>query len=261
MRTGRRASALADLLNEGGLVADVAPRSAPRIDDLRRSLAEDIFDLYRTLGGRLDRPALRPGAWDLSMDGVLVELDEELHFNRYRDTTLRRPWAAVLPWTAPYVHMCRDREVECMRAAKWGRRWTSESSARMFGDAAQPGDVSSEAGAPRWKQRALYDAMKDAIAAQNENVKVARLSVYDEVSGRPSRGRTQEPHVLGHRRTSGAAGVANLVVVSSRLAASHRRVSTDARSAGASGITVMEQGDHWRVFSRVVGALGQGARE
>jgi hypothetical protein len=54
----------------------------------------------------------------------------------------------------------------------------------MFGGGGQPGDISSDAGAPRWKQRALYDAVKDAIAAQDEDTKVARLSVYDEVSGR-----------------------------------------------------------------------------
>jgi hypothetical protein len=54
----------------------------------------------------------------------------------------------------------------------------------MFGEGARPGDLSSDAGAPRWKQRALYDAVKDAIAAQDESVRVARLSVYDELSGR-----------------------------------------------------------------------------
>jgi hypothetical protein len=184
VRTGRRASVLADLLEGAGLAADVTPRRAPRIADLHPSIAEDLFDLYRTLGGRLDRPVLRPGAWDLSMDGVLIELDEELHFNRYRETTLQRPWAAGLPWTWPYLDMCRAREVECRRAGRWGRRWTNESSVRMFGDGARPGDLSSDAGAPRWKQRALYDAVKDAIAAQDENMRVARLSVYDEVSGR-----------------------------------------------------------------------------
>jgi len=184
VRTGRRASVLADLLKGGGLVVDVTPPSAPRIDDLQPWMAEDLFDLYRTLGGKLDRPALRPGAWDLSLDGVLIELDEELHFNRHRETTLRRPWAAALPWTAPYLDMCRAREVECLRAARWGQRWTSQSSVRMFGGGGQPGDISSDAGAPRWKQRALYDAVKDAIAAQDEDTKVARLSVYDEVSGR-----------------------------------------------------------------------------
>ena len=118
------------------------------------------------------------------MDGVLIELDEELHFNRYRETTLQQPWAAALPWTGPYFDLCRVREVECQRVGTWGRRWTNESSVRMFGEGARPGDLSSDTGAPRWKQRALYDAVKDVIAAQHENMRVARLSVYDEVSGR-----------------------------------------------------------------------------
>ena len=39
-------------------------------------------------------------------------------------------------------------------------------------------------GAPRWKQRALYDAIKDASAHAND-LRFARLSIYDEVSGAP----------------------------------------------------------------------------
>ncbi|WIB01263.1 hypothetical protein [Curtobacterium sp. MCBA15_012] len=37
-------------------------------------------------------------------------------------------------------------------------------------------------GAPRWKQRALYDAVKDAAAATGV-VRLARLSIYDHVEG------------------------------------------------------------------------------
>jgi hypothetical protein len=39
-----------------------------------------------------------------------------------------------------------------------------------------------EAGAPRWKQRALYDAIKDLWALENQ-VQFARLSIYDAVGG------------------------------------------------------------------------------
>lgn len=38
-------------------------------------------------------------------------------------------------------------------------------------------------GAPRWKQRALYDAMKDAFALGSTEHRLARLSVYDQVEG------------------------------------------------------------------------------
>lgn len=184
VRTGKRASALAKLLQSGGSVADVSKAKAPRVQDLDPSLAEDVLALYRDLGGALEYPPLRPGAWDLSTGGLLIELDEELHFNRYRRLTLARPWAQSLPWARPYEHACDTREVECLRAATWGKRWSSDSSARMFGPGASPGNLDADGGSPRWKQRALYDAMKDAVAAQGDS-RVVRLSVYDDVSGVP----------------------------------------------------------------------------
>lgn len=52
----------------------------------------------------------------------------------------------------------------------------------MFGSGAPAGELEAEGGALRWKQRALYDAIKDAAAMQRD-LRVARLSVYDDVSG------------------------------------------------------------------------------
>jgi hypothetical protein len=116
---------------------------------------------------------------DLGMaysDGLLLELDENFHFHRYRGTTLDAPWAALLPWTVPYRQYVRDGE---RRAGIGGRRWTSPSAERLFGRA-DPDGVFGVHGAPRWKQRALYDAMKDAAAAVGQ-VRLARISIYDTV--------------------------------------------------------------------------------
>lgn len=181
VRTGKRALALARLLEAGGLTPDATRTGAPRIEDLEPSTASDVLRLYRDLGGVLDHPQLRPGPWDLSMGGVLIELDEELHFNRYRKITLERPWSASLSWAASYEQACNTREAECLRAATWGKRWSNPSSARMFGPGAPPGDLEADGGAPRWKQRALYDSIKDA-AALEQDVRVARLSVHDVIS-------------------------------------------------------------------------------
>lgn len=51
----------------------------------------------------------------------------------------------------------------------------------MFGGA-DPDGVFGEFGAPRWKQRALYDAMKD-ISAATGSVRLARVSIYDSIDG------------------------------------------------------------------------------
>ncbi len=89
----------------------------------------DVLALYRSLGGRLDRPALRPGAWDRALvGGDVVELDEELHFNRYRARTLEWSWSRGLPWRDAHLAMCRAHESKCVSAGSWGKRWTNPSS-------------------------------------------------------------------------------------------------------------------------------------
>ncbi|WP_346234070.1 DUF7255 family protein [Parafrigoribacterium mesophilum] len=165
-----------------GYREEVVKPAPIRVSDLRDGTAQWMGDTYRRLGGRLDTPPLRPGSWDLAFEGeLLVELDEELHFNRYRHLTLEPEWAANLPWRSKYSAYSVDREVDCLSAGKWGQRWTTSSSESLFGTADTPGTFLTS-GAPRWKQRALYDAMKDALAAVGV-VRLARLSIYDAVNG------------------------------------------------------------------------------
>jgi hypothetical protein len=114
-------------------------------------------------------------------EGFVVELDEELHFNRYRLRSLDAPWSSGLPWREAYRAQCAAHEPACLRKGLSQGRWTNASSARMFAGGA-PGDLSDGAGSPRWKQRALYDAMKDAAPALRI-VGVSRVSVHDVVGG------------------------------------------------------------------------------
>ena len=157
---------------------------APRPPDLADDLAERIEAELEALGGdRRAAAGLRPGSWDLAFDGgLLVELDEELHFNRYRRQTLQAPWARALPWTDAYLEYCDTEEERCLTAAKWGKRWTNPSCERIFRAGSPPSDFDG-GGAPRWKQRALYDAIKDAFAKSQSEYRVARVSVHDIVDG------------------------------------------------------------------------------
>ena len=153
--------------------------ASPRLWSLPAATAGQVMDLYRALGGIQEAPRLAPGSWDVVYsDGLLIELDEDMHFNRYRGTTLDAPWAAELPWTAPYRQYVLDGE---QRAGTGGKRWTNPSAERMFGQADLDGVIGVN-GAPRWKQRAMYDAMKDAAAATGQ-VNLARVSIYDLVDG------------------------------------------------------------------------------
>lgn len=184
VRTGTRARSLAALLERGGLRAGGTPPPAPRLADLPEELARSVLSLYRALGGASASPSLRPGGWDLALaDGTLVELDEELHFNRYRRLTLETDWAKQLPWHDDYLRFCDSEEAACLQAGTWGKRWTNPSCEAMFGAAGRPGDLNAGS-APRWKQRALYDAVKDAYAASLRGARVARVSVHDRLDGR-----------------------------------------------------------------------------
>lgn len=177
---GKREVALGRLLTAAGLRESTKP-PAPRMDTMP-SRQEEILHLYRALGGVLDEPRLAPGAWDLSFVGLVVELDEEQHFNQYRLVTLRTAKTSHLPWSTDYVRQCRDHQDLCSRKASRGGYWTNASCERLFGPAGVTGDLSAANGSPRWKQRALYDAMKDAYCASGA-VRLARLSCHDDVGG------------------------------------------------------------------------------
>lgn len=184
VRTGARATALGAALAAAGFDVAAHGAPAPRLDILPADLRAAIVALYRELGGQQEQPVLRPGAWDLALaDGMVIELDEELHFNRYRARTLAAPWARKLPWSKPYRLMCDGHEDECVAAGSWGKRWTNESSEQMFGPGAPAAHLDVPGGAPRWKQRALYDAVKDAIATVSGEPHVVRLAVHDEIGG------------------------------------------------------------------------------
>ena len=184
VRTGARAEALGSALVAASFSVAAQRPSAPRLDALPADLRAAVVALYRELGGHHEQPVLRPGAWDLALaGGVVVELDEELHFNRYRARTLAEPWAQNLPWRDAYLVMCARHEDDCVRAGSWGRRWTNESCERMFGPAAPTARLDVPGGAPRWKQRALYDAVKDAVASVSGIPRVVRLAVHDEIGG------------------------------------------------------------------------------
>lgn len=175
--TGKRARRLKSILTEAGM--------APGVGQLPRPTGaahqEELFGLYRALGGLLDAPAWRPGGWDLIFLGPrVIELDEQLHFNRYRALTLNAGWAEDLPWTETYRVHCEKHEARCLRDGRSQQRWTNASSARNF-TGGPPGDI--DGGAPRWKQRAFYDAVKDTAPAAGLEVAMARVSIYDTVEG------------------------------------------------------------------------------
>ncbi|OBB77167.1 hypothetical protein A5759_04525 [Mycobacterium sp. 852014-52144_SCH5372336] len=181
VRTGARAQALQNLMIRAGFVVAPSAPPAPRVEALGSEARERAVELFNSLRGQMPMPRLRPGAWDLAFsDGLVIELDEELHFNRYRAHTLQTNWASTLPWRDTYLQLCADFEDECLGAGRWGKRWTTPSCESMFGPPSPPG-VLDGPGAPRWKQRALYDAVKEIATRQSRTPQLCRLSVWDRI--------------------------------------------------------------------------------
>lgn len=180
MAVGDRERALGAMLTTLGYRSSRWP--VPRVPGLPAGATSWVLELYRELGGIQASPVLAPRGWDHPCVNLVVELDEEQHFTRYRALTLQPAWARALPWADAYTTYSQSHEgVALARNASAGF-WTKPGAEAQFGPSSAPRDLSG-AGSARWKQRALYDAVRDAAAASGQ-VNLARLSVYDLVAGR-----------------------------------------------------------------------------
>jgi hypothetical protein len=89
-----------------------------------------------------------------------------------------------------YRRLCDEYEGDCLGAGEWGKRWTNDRAEREFGAAARRGDFSGR-GAPRWKQRAFYDFIKDTAPIVFA-FPVARIAIWEPIR------RGAETRPIGH---------------------------------------------------------------
>ena len=153
------------------------------IEALPATAADTLLVIFQELGGvPAHQAALAPRGWDMQADQLLIEFDEDLHFNRYRALSLAAPWALDLLWSTMYSEYSTGMEGMCRKSGRHGGKWASPSSSRMFGGSDENG-VLGPLGPSRWKQRALYDAIKDAYALYSPEVSLARVSIHDQIGG------------------------------------------------------------------------------
>ena len=76
-----------------------------------------------------------------------------------------------------YREYCASYEEQCLQAGGYRGKWSNPSCEAQFGAAAEPKDLSG-GGAPRWKQRAFYDSVKD-LSPLVIGVPIVRLAVWD----------------------------------------------------------------------------------
>lgn len=176
------------ILRDGGhsVAIENIPVKAPRVPDgeLSPQAVAEVMALYKNLGGKVKDPSLRPGSWDIQVDDVLVELDEELHFNRYRLVTLQASSYERLPLfpASTYSGFCESKEPECLKCGRGQQRWMNSSTETHFGPSGKRGDLSDH-GSSRWKQRAVYDFMKDLTQLNSNGPRMARIAIWDELPG------------------------------------------------------------------------------
>jgi hypothetical protein len=178
---GQMQRALEQLLSCAGTVSHKTLRFLKNDDVAASTLKPEIEGIYRSLGGILPSiPHFKLSHWDMEFDGIAVELDESLHFNRYRAITLKSASYEHFPRFAldSYQRFCSEGEETCCKNGKRPRgKWTNDSCEKQFGKASQPGDLSGN-GSPRWKQRAFYDFLKD-LSPLLIDVRVVRVAVWD----------------------------------------------------------------------------------
>jgi hypothetical protein len=155
----------------------------PIYDDIAKSrYKEEILGIYKLLSGINYEFPLNLRKWDLEVDEIAVELDEYLHFNRYRALTLKSDIYNILKRfpLKEYSEYCIKYEGDCLDVGNWGGKWSNSSCEKQFGSPSSKGDLSGN-GAPRWKQRAFYDFVKD-ISPLIIGVSVARISIWDTIT-------------------------------------------------------------------------------
>ncbi len=180
---GERQNTLGELLSTVTDICPVSELSKPKSKDvLNSSLYKEIHRIYCGLDGCLETVPARLGAWDFNVSGIAVELDESLHFNRYRGFTLDSKLYCKLGGfpLENYRDFCKIHEKDCVKAGSYGGKWTNPSCERQFGKSSLSPDLSA-GGAPRWKQRAFYDYIKD-LSPLIIGTKVVRISIWDKIA-------------------------------------------------------------------------------
>lgn len=145
--------------------------------------SEDFLaEAFEALGGSGPFPKLGRLKVDFQIDRTLYLFDDEVHFNRYRLSTLKTSVykTFVFVWQGSYERLCRQFEKQCLQAGLQQRIWTGPPlAARCFGQAEEPGVLTGN-GSPGWKLTAYNDLQYDLIT-RLMGYKIARISGYENL--------------------------------------------------------------------------------
>ncbi len=145
---------------------------------------DEIKKVYKDLTGTLTKIPLRISNFSIKIDSkTFIELDDQLHFNRYRLQTLKSEiyQNCKLFNVEEHKRLCEEHEPTCLRIAGDTDRWKTNNSEKAFLKSGPEKKLEGN-GSSRWKQKAFFDFIKDVYAIENE-INLKRVSVWETVKG------------------------------------------------------------------------------
>ncbi len=170
------------ILREGGAEYEWQPELelVPKyLDEKGKAWLKEILT---DLGGNGSIPLLEKLKFDFKIGRQLILWDDELHFHRYRLSSLKSGLYEELnfPFLESYKRLCRTYEKEALKAGMPTRIWNGPPIAKtIFGAASDPGDFSGN-GAIGWKLLAYNGAQTD-LQTRIHGYKLIRLNPYEAI--------------------------------------------------------------------------------
>lgn len=170
------------IFKEGGADYDWQPELevVPKyLDEKGKGWLKEILN---ELGGNGSLPLLEKLKFDFKLGRHFILWDDELHFHRYRLSSLKSGLYEELnfPFAESYKRLCRTYEKEALKAGMPQRIWQGPSVAStLFGKASDPGDFSGN-GPSGWKLMA-YNAAQIDLQTRIHGYKLIRLNPYETI--------------------------------------------------------------------------------
>lgn len=143
----------------------------------------EIIEVFELLGGKTNIPQWQMTKPVFYFENLIICLDDEISFNRYRKITLQSDiykHSKVKFNVSNYLRYCRTKEAECLKAARSNNVWNDKILESVFGESDPPGQL-YDRGSNVWKQRAFNDFMIDCLPIFYKNFVIMRISVWDEI--------------------------------------------------------------------------------
>lgn len=141
-----------------------------------------LHEVFKLLGGNGAYPLLERLKFDFKINRFVFVYDDEVHFNRYRLSTLKSDIydSFTFSWSEAYKRLCRTYEKDCQKAGMQERIWFGPPIAeKVFGKSEEPGDLSGN-GASGWKLNAYNDAQYDLLSRLH-GYKLIRIPMYENL--------------------------------------------------------------------------------